>query len=87
MDFDQFDREYCHAVKSACLRAVSNTSYAVSGDEERTLPADEIDAALIDVMGIVAAMVEESLPKDMRTWAEGVADKFAARACRQLGDS
>jgi hypothetical protein len=78
LNFDQFDREYCHAVKSACLRAVANTSYAVSGEEDRTLPADEINAALIDIMGIVAAMVEESLPKDMRTWAEGVADKFAA---------
>ena len=78
MNSDQFDREYSHAVKSACLRAVANTSYAVTGDDDRTLPADEINAALIDIMGIVAAMVEESLPKDMRSWADGLADKFAA---------
>ena len=72
---DQFDREYCHAVKSACLRAIANTSYA--DDLGPTIPANEINLALVEIMGAIAATVEESLPSDLKGWAEELADRFA----------
>jgi hypothetical protein len=75
---DHHDREYCDAIKGACLRAIANTSYAVSDPSDQTIPADSINIALIDVMGTIAGMVEETLPKDMHAWAEGVAHQFAA---------
>jgi hypothetical protein len=76
--FDQFDREYCHAVKSACLGAIAATSFSHSDDQDRPIPADEIKVALIDIMGTVSAMVEQSLPSDLKAWAEQVAAQFAA---------
>jgi hypothetical protein len=76
--FNQFDREYCHAVKSACLEAIAATSFSQSGDQDRAIPADEIKVALIDIMGTISAMVEQSLPSDLKAWAEEVAAQFAA---------
>jgi hypothetical protein len=80
MDIDeQFDREYCHAVKSACLQAIANTSFSNSAHpQDIIIPAAEISVALVDIMGTIRAMVEESLPSDLQTWAEGLATKFAA---------
>ena len=43
-----------------------------------TIPAAEINVALIDIMGTITAMAEESLPRDLQGWAEGLAAKFAA---------
>jgi hypothetical protein len=71
----QFDIQYCHAVKNACLGAIACTPYA---DEDRPIPAEEIKMALIDIMGTIAAMAEQSLPNDMQGWASDVAAKFAA---------
>ena len=56
--FDQFDRVYCHAIKSACLGAIAVTSFSHGDDQERSIPADEIKVALIDIMGTISAMVE-----------------------------
>ena len=36
----EFDREYCHEVKSACLQAIANTSFC-----ERANPRDMLPAA------------------------------------------
>jgi hypothetical protein len=75
----QFDREYCDAVKSACLQAIANTSFCDSAHPGETIiPATEISVALIDIMGSITAMVEDSLPRDLQGWAEGLAAKFAA---------
>ena len=75
----QFDREYCYAVKSACLQAIANTSFCDSAHPgEIIIPAAEISVALIDIMGSITAMVEDSLPRDLQGWAEGLAAKFAA---------
>jgi hypothetical protein len=76
--FDQFDREYCHAVKSACLGAIAATSFSHSDDQDRPIPADEIKVALIDIMGTISAMVDQSLPSDLKPWAEKLAAQFAA---------
>jgi hypothetical protein len=76
---EQFDQEYCHAVKSACLQAIANTSFSNSAHpHEIIIPAAEISVALVDIMGTITAMVEESLPNDLQAWAEGLAAKFAA---------
>jgi hypothetical protein len=75
---DQFDRAYCHAVKSACLGAIAATSFSRSEDEDKPIPADEIKVALIDIMGTISAMVEQSLPSDLKAWAEELAAQFAA---------
>jgi hypothetical protein len=40
--------------------------------------ADEIKVALIDIMGTISAMVEQSLPNDLKAWADEVAAQFAA---------
>jgi hypothetical protein len=57
----QFDREYCHAVKSACLQAIANTSFCDSAHPGETIiPAAEISVALIDIMGSITAMVDDS---------------------------
>jgi hypothetical protein len=73
-----FDREYCHAVKSACLGAIAATPFAESSQADRPIPADEIKIALIDIIGTIAAMMEPSLPSDLTAWAEAVAAQFAA---------
>ena len=72
---DQFDGEYSHAVKSACLRAIANTSYAA---DLATIPANEINLALVEIMGAIAATVEGPLPSDLKGWAEQLTDRFAA---------
>jgi hypothetical protein len=74
----QFDREYCHDIKSACLQAIANTSLCERANPHGTIPAAEVYVALIDVMGTIRAMVEESLPRDLQGWAEGLATQFAA---------
>ena len=74
----EFDREYCHEVKSACLQAIANTSFCERANPRDMLPAAEIKVALIDIMGTITAMVEESLPRDMQKWAEGLAAQFEA---------
>jgi len=74
----QFDREYCHDVKSACLQAIANTSFCERSDPLEIIPAAEVNAALIDIMGTITAMVEASLPTDLQVWAEELAAKFAA---------
>jgi hypothetical protein len=62
----RFDREYCHAVRSAWLQAIANTSFCDSAHpHEAIIPAAEISVALIDIMGTVAAMVEESRPASL----------------------
>jgi hypothetical protein len=73
----QFDREYCHDVKSACLQAIANTSFCERSDPLEIIPAAEVNAALIDIMGTITAMVEASLPNDLQVWAEELAAKFA----------
>ena len=42
------------------------------------IPAAEVNAALIDIMGTITAMVEASLPSDLQVWAEELAAKFSA---------
>ena len=74
----EFEREYCHEVKSACLQAIANTSFCERANPRDILPAAEIKVALIDIMGTITAMVEESLPRDMQEWAEGLAAQFEA---------
>ena len=66
----QFDREYCHDVKNACLQAIANTSFCERSDPLEIIPAAEVNAALIDIMGTITAMVEASLPNDLQVWAE-----------------
>jgi hypothetical protein len=82
----QFDLEYCCAVKNACLGAIAGTSYAENRHEDRPIPAEEIKIALIDIIGTITAMAEQSLPNDMQRWADDVAAKFAAsfHAARSL---
>lgn len=46
-----FDREYCHDVKNACLQAIANTSFCERTNPLEIIPAAEVDAALIDIMG------------------------------------
>ena len=74
----QFDREYCHDVKSACLQAIANTSFCERSSPLEIIPAAEVNAALIDIMGTITAMVEASLPSDLQVWAEELAAKFSA---------
>jgi hypothetical protein len=74
----QFDRDYCHAVKSACLGAIAATPLAESSQADRPIPADEIKIALIDIIGTITAMVEPSLPSDLTAWSKAVAAQFAA---------
>jgi hypothetical protein len=74
----QFDREYCHDVKNACLQAIANTSFCERTNPPEIIPAAEVNAALIDIMGTITAMVEASLPHDLQVWAEELAAKFAA---------
>jgi hypothetical protein len=74
----QFDREYCQDVKSACLQAIANTSFRERANPHEMIPAAEVYVALIDIMGTIRAMVEESLPGDLQGWAEGLATQFAA---------
>ena len=74
----QFDREYCHDVKNACLQAIANTSFCERTNPLEIIPAAEVNAALIDIMGTITAMVEASLPSDLQVWAEELAAKFAA---------
>ena len=38
----EFDREYCHEVKSACLQAIANTSFCERANPRDILPAAEI---------------------------------------------
>jgi len=49
----EFDREYCHEVKSACLQAIANTSFCERANPRDILPAAEIKVALIDIMGTI----------------------------------
>ena len=74
----EFDREYCHEVKSACLQAIANTSFGERANPHEMLPTAEIKVALIDILGTITAMAEESLPRDMQKWAEGLAAQVAA---------
>ena len=75
---NQFNREYCHEVKSACLQAIANTSICQRGNAHDVIPAGEIQVALIDIMGTIAAMVEQSLPEDLASWAEKLTTQFSA---------
>jgi len=53
--------------------------FAISAHPQQTIiPAAEISVALVDIMGTITAMVEESLPRDLQAWAEGLTAKFAA---------
>ena len=63
---------------SACLQAIANTSFCERSDPLEIIPAAEVNAALIDIMGTITAMVEASLPNDLQVWAEELAAKFAA---------
>ena len=78
MNHRQFDLQYCQEVKSACLQAIANTSFCERANPNETIPAAEINTALIDIMGTITAMREESLPRDLQGFAEGLAAKFAA---------
>jgi hypothetical protein len=64
--------------KALVWRAIANTSYRERPNPQEIIPAAEIHVALIDIMGAVTAMMEESLPKDLQRWAEGLAAQFAA---------
>ena len=75
---NQFNREYFPKVKSACLQAIGNTSICQRGNAHDVIPAGEIQVALIDIMGTIAAMVEQSLPEDLASWAEKLTTQFSA---------
>jgi hypothetical protein len=42
------------------------------------MPVLEIKTALIDIIGTITAMAEQSLPNDLQRWAEGIAAQFVA---------
>ena len=42
----EFDREYCHDVRSACLQAIANTSFCERSSPLEIIPAAEVNAAL-----------------------------------------
>ena len=79
----QFDRDYCHDVKSACLQAIANTSFCERSDPLEIIPAAEVNAALIDIMGTITAMVEASLPNDLQVWAEELAGELVKAIAEQ----
>jgi hypothetical protein len=64
--------------KALVWRAIANTSYRERPNPQEIIPAAEIHVALIDIMGAVTAMMEESLPKDLQRWAEGLAAQSPA---------
>ena len=63
---------------SACLGAIAAISFSHSNNQDRPIPADEIKVALVDILGTISAMVEQSLPSDLKAWADEVAAQFAA---------
>ena len=75
----EFDREYCHEVKSVCLQAIANTSFGERAKPHETLHTAEIKSGLIDILGTITAMVEEFAAKGYgKKLGQGLAAQFAA---------
>ena len=72
---DDADSPYREALVQACMQAIVRASLDAEIEPDR-LRSTEINAALVHIIGSIAATTDGAGPQDPHAWAEDLAGQF-----------